>query len=257
MSVDPRLIDALEATWPPEAVSELHGCRIRSAPGAGSRVNSIRPLRFDLSDDALAEVEAAATEAAGAPLWALPEALDDARDPASELASRLTARGYEAFDPCFFMTGAPEAVHAAALERRAARVGESEVAALAMRCPLAAVERIWAMGGVGPERLAVMRRAEGPSETFIARRGQRLGGVGFVSVDPATGIAYVHALEIVEQARGKGVGPMIMAASAKFAAEHGAEQLAVSARRHNLPALALFEGVGLSRVGGYVYYRRS
>ncbi len=63
------LISALEATWPPAGSRDVAGCRARTAPGAGSRVNSIRPLHYDLDDAAIATAEQEAIALAGAPLW--------------------------------------------------------------------------------------------------------------------------------------------------------------------------------------------
>lgn len=254
--VDQQMISALEATWPPERVVETADCRIRLAPGAGSRVNSIQPKRLDLDDAAVAAAEAEAAAAGAAPLWAVPEPAESVGAATDTLAETLLARGYERFDASLIMAGEPGAILAAAEDRWRARKGEAEIGTLALRCPLTVIEQIWARGGIGPERLAVMERPTGPKEVFMARNDNRPVGAGFVAVDPATGVAFVHALEVTEESRGRGVGPAVMRAAARFAVNAGAKQLAVAVRRSNEAGLRLFQAIGLQPVGGYVYYRK-
>ncbi len=251
------LISALEATWPPAGSRDVAGCRVRTAPGAGSRVNSIRPLRYDLDDAAIATAEQEAIALAGAPLWALPDG-DGAPVEAEALANRLVERGYERFDESLLLCAPTGSVLEAAKARADARKGDAEeLGKLTIRCPLAAVDRIWSAGGVGAERQAVMQRVKGPSEVYGGRHGHRLTGMCFVAVDEETKIAFVHALEVEKPVRSKGVGPTLMATAARFAAKHGAGTLAVAVRSSNKSGLALFKAIGMERQGGYVYWRKS
>lgn len=255
MTAIETLISALEATWPPAGTREVADCRIRTAPGAGSRVNSIRPLRYDLDDAAIEAAEREAVALAGAPLWALPDG-EGAPDGARDLAARIADRGYERFDESLFLTAEAGALLDAASSRAKTRKGDAELGKLTIRCPLAAVDRIWSAGGTGPERQAVMQRTKGPAEIFGGRLGHRLSGLCFAAVDPDTGIAFVHALEVDATARGKGVGPTLMATAARFAQKHGAGTLAVAVRGANESGQALFRGLGMARQGGYVYWRK-
>ncbi|WP_108257566.1 hypothetical protein [Mangrovicoccus ximenensis] len=60
--------------------------------------------------------------------------------------------------------------------------------------PLAIQEEIWALGGIGRDRLAVMARAAGPHVSLMARDGDTPAGTAFAAVHGD--VAMIHAIEI-------------------------------------------------------------
>lgn len=234
------VLTALEATWPPEEAIERDGWRLRFAPGAGSRVNSARPLGHapELSFDAVVDAYAAR---------ALTPMLQLRASPADQaIAAAAGAVGFVEFDPCLLC--------AVEIETVVDAPPPVDARVMAVNTPLAALETLWAQGDGGPERRAVMARAEGPSQVFAARVGDRLAGAVFASV--AGGICFEHALHAAPDARRRGVGLSLMRAAARFGRDNGARVMAISVRRGNAPARALFERLGFRPVGGYAYWRR-
>ncbi len=121
--------------------------------------------------------------------------------------------------------------------------------------PLAMVDEIWTRGGIDPGRRAVMTRAQGPRMTLMARADDRPVGVAFVAVANigGGGIAMIHAIETAPEHRRKGGGALLIRGAASFAAEHGAKWLALAVAEANVPACALYEGLGMVRAGSYHY----
>ena len=68
--------------------------------------------------------------------------------------------------------------------------------------PLAIMREIWAEGGIGPARLAVMDRARPVQDRLIARLSDRAVGCGFCAIHD--GIAMLHAVEIAPAYRRQG-----------------------------------------------------
>ncbi len=232
-----RLVEALEATWPPAEIAQIGGWRLRRGIGGGSRVSSVRPLGDpgEPVDGAIAKAERIMRGWGQRPLFQLTDA--DAA-----LAAELSARSYAVKDPTVFMAAPAEALAA----RDLAPVRQVECAA-----PLAAMEAIWALDDVGPARLAVMERAKGPKTYFALRLKDRIAGVAFVAVD--RDVALLHALVVDPALRRCGVGVASAIASARFGLSHGTETLALAVTEANAPALALYRGVGLVQCGGYRY----
>jgi GNAT superfamily N-acetyltransferase len=160
------------------------------------------------------------------------------------LGAELSGRGYTLKDPTIFMS----APAAALAESELAPVRPVESAA-----PLAAMEALWALDGVGPERLAVMDRVQG-AKTFLALRlVDRIVGVAFVAVDGE--IAMLHAVVTAPAHRRAGVGGAGVIAAARFVRRHGAGTLALAVTEANRPARALYAGMGMRDVGGYRYFQ--
>ena len=185
-----RLMDALEATWPPAETARIGGWRVRRGQGGGSRVSSVRPVAEPCCalGEAIARAEDMQRAWGQTPLFQMTEA-DAALD------AELATRGYATKDPTVFM-----AASAADLAGRdPAPVRPVEAAA-----PLAAMEAIWATDGVGSERLAVMARASQPKTHFALRLDDRICGVAFVAVDRE--MAMLHALVTDPGALRRGCG---------------------------------------------------
>ncbi len=120
--------------------------------------------------------------------------------------------------------------------------------------PLEAAKAIWDEGGIGPGRLRVMERAAGPKTAILARSGDRPAGAAFVACHG--GVAMLHALEVRESQRRKGVGGHLLRAAANWAAEAGVPVLALVVTAQNIAARALYDRAGMAVVGQY-HYRRA
>jgi GNAT superfamily N-acetyltransferase len=120
--------------------------------------------------------------------------------------------------------------------------------------PLETAKAIWAEGGIGPGRLRVMERAAGPKAVILARSGDRLAGAAFVACHK--GVAMVHAVEVRDAQRRKGAGGHLLRAAANWAAEQGADTLALAVTARNLAARALYDRAGMQVVGQYHYRRK-
>jgi GNAT superfamily N-acetyltransferase len=160
-----------------------------------------------------------------------------------------------------------EAALDAALAARAWRRGQptlilaAEAAALAVEptpetaldCegPLACMAGLWAAGGIGAERRAVMARAAGPKAWLLGRAEDAPAACAFVAA--AGGAAMLHALEVAPWARRRGLGALLTRAAASWALAQGAPVLALAAPEANGPARALYAGLGFAEAARYHY----
>lgn len=251
MSIDaPRaetaLLEAtalLEETWPPVATKDLEGAwRVRWAASAGRRVCSARPLTPEPSAllATLGQVEAHYAAHGGASLLQL------FAEQEAALAAPLMEQGYAREAETRFLT-AP----AAPIANRAYRI-QTRPYVIRIAAPLAAVDALWATGGVGSARRAVMARAE-RGEIFAARLESRMKGLVFVAAG-ATG-AMIHALHVAPEARRLGVGTDLAVAAARWAIARGLDKIAVAIEADNVASRALFEAVGFSETAAYAYWR--
>ena len=226
-----QLMDALEATWPPRATEIRDGWRLRDGAGGGKRVSAA----VALSDGADIAVAEDAMRARGArPLFQLTQdhvALDAA----------LAGKGYRMLDPSVIYV-AP----CADLARKPPRVSLFDIWP-----PLAIMADLWAEGGIGPDRLAVMRRACTPHTGFVARIDDRAAGVAFAAIHD--GIAMVHAIEVAAHMRRKGLGSIILRGVGHWAHAQGADWLALAVTETNSGARALYEGSGMRAAARYHY----
>ncbi|HUF86279.1 MAG TPA: GNAT family N-acetyltransferase [Thermohalobaculum sp.] len=228
----PRLMEAIDATWPPAEFAALGAWTLRRGAGGGQRVSAAS------TGDATADPGAAAEAMRAwgqAPLFRVGEgqaALDD----------RLAGAGYRRHDPVV-LYAAPVAALAD---------GRDETArVIRVRAPLAIVDEIWLGGGIGPGRRAVMDRAPDPKMTLLARASDRPAGVAFVGID--RDIAMIHAIEVVPAHRRLGAGEILLRGAASFAAEHGAAWLTLAVTEANATARALYAKLGMGLAGRYHY----
>ena len=165
-------------------------------------------------------------------LWPGDEALD----------AQLAARGYDILDPVNIY--ACPATHLTDLPI-------PRVTVFNVWEPLAIMREIWAQGGIGPERLAVMDRVQGPKTGQLMRRSDQPAGTGFVAIHD--GIAMMHALEILPDHRRQGMGAWAMRAAAFWALDNGAQTLSVICTKANVGANGLYQALGMEIVGEYHY----
>jgi GNAT superfamily N-acetyltransferase len=125
------------------------------------------------------------------------------------------------------------------------------LAAFAHWPPLQIARSIWEEGGIGPARVEVMARAEGPHVAILARQGDRPAGAVFVALHGAE--AMVHALEVREGQRRKGVGEILLRAAANWALSQGATRMSLVVTERNIAARALYTRLQMQLVGQYHY----
>ncbi len=232
-----RLFEALALTWPPASVREQGPFLLRDGAGGGKRVSATSLHANTASDTQLEHVIETMRNGGNAPLFSLlPEQ--------SELDHALEARGFEICDPTLIYVA-----RAADL----APLAPPGIAVLPSDRPLAIQREVWRPDGIGPERLAVMERAKGPKAYLLARHTERPAGTAFVATDGE--IAFLHALYVCQWARGMGIGRNLTTGAARWAAQSGANLLALAVTQANAPARAIYERLGLKAVTRY-HYRR-
>ena len=231
-----QFYDVIEGTWPPAQTWDAGLWTLRDGAGGGKRV-SAATARGPVTEEDIAEAEAAMRAAGQTPLFML-RAGEDTLDAA------LADRGYRGFDETVIYHAPIESLTNKPIPR---------VTCFTIWEPLAIMAEIWAKGGVGPARLAVMDRAK-VKTGILTRWNEKPGGVAFVAVHE--GVAMVHAVEVLDHQRRQGVAEWIMRAAAFWARDHGAQHLAVLCVADNAPANALYRKLGFAEAGRY-HYRQS
>jgi GNAT superfamily N-acetyltransferase len=165
------------------------------------------------------------------------------RDGETALDRALAARGYGIVDPVVAYACA-----AAKLAR------PPHMTTFPHWPPLAIARDLWAEGGIGPERVAVMDRVRGPKAAILVRQGDRPAGAAFVAAHGST--AMLHALEITPPRRRQGSAHHILMAAAHWALDQGADTLSLVVTAANEPARALYASLGMQVVGHYHYRQR-
>jgi GNAT superfamily N-acetyltransferase len=230
-----RLLALLEATWTPAECRDLGPWRLRRTPGGGNRVNAATAAGPGAAA-AIPAAERAMREAGQAPLFQV-------REEETELDAALAARGYLLHAPSLLMTGAADAI---------AAFDPKGFAAIRCTAPLARMAEIWAEGGFGPARLAIMARSGEDRCRLLGRSADdRPAGVAFAAM--AGGGAMLHALYVLPRARRRGVARALTGAAAAWALERGARDLALAVTEANAPARALYERMGMAVAGRYHY----
>ena len=236
------LFAAMEATWPAAQTQRCGPWLLREGKGGGQRVSAAslcaEPAEGDLTGPSLAEAEAAMGRMGEPPLF-----LIRSGDRAADRA--LAERGYRIHDPVLIY-GTPV--------RRLAVPAPKASQTIELWPPLEIVREIWAAGGIGPARLAVMDRAKGPKTALLGRAGHRAAGVGFVAVHGS--IAVLHALEVRPSLRRQGTAATILRRAAIWAAAAGADWLCLGVTEANQPARHLYASLGMEIVEQYHYRQK-
>jgi GNAT superfamily N-acetyltransferase len=231
------LAPVIAATWPAAETRQVGPFTVQSGAGGGQRVSAARlsdPEAMDCTDT---EIDAAIDALAGFGQPALFQVLGHQ----TALDARLAERGLHLRDttlamkmPCADLAAAPP-----------------PVTCFATWPPLAIQTEIWAAGGIGAGRLAVMGRAAGPKMSFFGRANDKPAGAAFAAIHG--GIAMLHALEIAPAHRRKGLGATMMRAAADWALAEGADTFAILVTGENRPAVGLYTSLGFRTVGQYHY----
>jgi GNAT superfamily N-acetyltransferase len=228
------LYAAVEGTWPPARSFRQGPWTLREGQGGGKRV-SAATAEGPVDGADIAAAETAMRAMGQVPLFMIREG-DEALD------SALEARGYAVIDPVTMY---------ACAAARLTDIPIPRVTILRVWEPLAIMLEMWAAGGIGPDRIAVMHRAKGPKTGLLGRFNDKPAGCAFAAIHD--GIAMVHAVEILPHQRKLGVGKWMMRAAAFWAASQGARTLAVVCTDANTGANALYASLGMQVVGQYHY----
>lgn len=218
----------MEATWPPARTWREGPFTFRDGAGGGKRVSA-------------ASCEGDWAEADLAMLEGMAEPLTLIRPGDAALDTELDRRGWQVVDPVVIYA-APVA---------ALRADLPPLAAFPHWPPLAIARSIWAEAGIGPARIAVMERVQGPKAAILARDGDRPAGVAFVACHGPE--AMLHALDVRPAHRRRGIGETLLRAAAIWAAAEGADRLSLAVTERNSAARALYARLGMQVVGQYHY----
>ena len=228
------ILDAMEATWPPASTTNLGPWRLRDGKGGGKRV-SATTLEGAFEEGAILFAEAAMQKRGEALLFQLgPDQ--------SALDAALGARGYAIVDPVV--------IYAAKLADLP-QTAPPDMTTFPHWPPLGIAVDLWAEGGIGPARLDVMQRAQGPKCAILARSGDRAAGVAFVALHGS--VAMIHALEITPLLRRNGSARHIMQRAVQWARLNNAMDMGLAVTSANAPARALYASFGMQVVGQYHY----
>ena len=232
-----RLDLAMEPTWPPAATAQVGPWLIRQGCGGGKRVSAASALQA-VSEADLPMAEAAMAALGQGLLFML-------RPEDGALDQMLAEQGYSVVDPVVIYAAASAPLAALPLDA---------VAAIPHWPPLEIARDIWAEGGIGTARIAVMDRVSLPKTAILGRSSGRAAGVGFVAATPD--VAFLHALEVRPALRRQGTAANIVKMAAKWAVLQGVEQLALAVTKANGPARHLYASLGMVVVGSYHYRQK-
>lgn len=233
----PSIYDVIDATWPAVARHRCGPFTLREGQGGGNRVSAATTddAAHVVRADEIAAAEIAMRDMVQEPLFMI-------RESDSALDAQLESRGYEIYDPVVIHACDPAILTDRAVPR---------VTVFTLWKPLAIMREIWASAGIGPERQAVMARANMPKAGLLGRHRDKPAGAGFVAMHH--GVAMVHSVEILPHQRRQGMGGWMMRGTAHWAVKQEADTLAVLVRRQNTAARALYASLGMEVVGQYHY----
>ena len=234
---DLRWFEAIDETWPAARYETLGLWTLREGQGGGNRVSAATLTKGASVPDgaSIDAAEAAMRDMGQTPLFMI-------RPDNSALDEELKQRGYVVKDPVTIYACDLKLLMGEAIPR---------VSVFTIWEPLAMMKEIWAAGGIGPERLAIMNRVKGIKTGFLARHADKPAGAAFAAMHGD--VAMVHAVEILANKRRFGMGRWIMRAAAFWAAEQGATQLSVICTEANVAANGLYASLGMPAMGHYHY----
>lgn len=228
-----RLYAATDATWGPKSSVSHHGWEIREGAGGGKRVSAATK---NLPDARIEDAESAMDGLGQNHLFML-------RDGEDQLDRELDARGYVVIDPV--------TLYAAPISKIQENA-PTDLTSTPCAQRLAALEDIWQAGGIGTGRFAVMDRVAGPKTHLLGRCDNSPAAAAFVACDG--NIAMLHALEVAEGFRKRGLGRALSRAAAAWGAGQGADTLALMTTDANTGANMLYQRLGM-QVAGHYHYR--
>lgn len=233
------LVALMEATWPAAETTDLGPWRLRRGAGGGQRV-SAATLRGPFAPADIDRAEAAMRGMGQTPLFMV---MPRGGDGDAALDQALEARGYRVKDPVV--------IYRAPCASLAGPDGPERMTTFPHWPPLAIACALWDEGHIDAPRLAVMDRAASPKTAILGRANDRASGVGFASI--AGQVAFVHALHVTPALRRQGSAQNILRATALWAKQNGAAEVALAVTSANSAARALYAFLGMEVVGSYHY----
>lgn len=226
------LVANVHATWPAATTSTAGGFHIRQSDGGGSRVTAatVAGETYDIPT-----AEAAMQDIGQTPLfmvWSGHDALD----------GQLATAGYTIKDPTLLM--------AAPISPLCADP-PAPITCFEVWPPLATQKEIWAEGGLGPAKLAVMDRAACPKTSILGRINDRPAAAAYVGL--SHDCAMIHGLEVSPRDRRQGLASLVTRSAAIWGANQGAKWLTLAVVKANTGAQALYTSLGMAVVGQYHY----
>ena len=228
-----KLYAVIDGTWPAAVKQALGPWTVRLDDSNSSRVNAAT-AELPYKDDDIKIAEDAMIDGGQRPLFMI-------REDEEKLDEMLAARGYVIKDPVN--------MYAAEVDKIAGDVDVERT--MEVWPPLAIQAEIWAAGGVGPGRIAVMDRARFPKATVLGRVDENPAGSLYVAI--AADCAMIHALEVATTHRRMGLARDLTRAAANWAQAQGATYLTLVTTRENEGANALYTSLGMTHVGQYHY----
>jgi len=226
-----ELFDAVDATWAPLAFHNHEGWLIREGAGGGQRVSAATLL----ADVKSAKVGSAANKMLSIgqnPLFMI-------RDSDMDLDAELEALGYAVVDPVAILT--------APIDRLIQKQPKHTHHIGRLITPDNTATKIWASGGIDQNRLNVMQRVKCPKTILSA------GDMGVAFAAAYADIAMVHAVEVANNHRRKGIANALMFEAFNWAKDQDCNWVSVLTVRKNLPAHKLYETLGMTEAAAYHY----
>ncbi len=228
-----QLLRVAEATWPTQTRLLEPPWVLRQSKGGGKRVTAASADGSVTQSD-VNDAEERMIALGQKPLFSVL--------PDSETDTILAQLGYEAVDETWLY----QCPIGALADRDV-----PPVTAFPIWPPLQLARDIWADGGIGADRIAVMERAACEKTTILGRVNDRAGGVVYGGLHE--GCIMVHALEILESQRRHGLARSLMIAAAKWGAAREATHIALLVTKANTAANALYTRLGMAPQQGYHY----
>jgi ribosomal protein S18 acetylase RimI-like enzyme len=228
-----KLYAVIDGTWPAAVKQALGPWTVRLDDSNSSRVNAAT-AELPYVDADIDVAQEAMIDGLQRPLFMIREGED-------QLDALLSARGYLIIDPVHMYAAAVADI---AQSSPPARISE-------VWPPCAAQAEIWARGGIGLARIAIMDRARDPKITLLGQIDDAPAGAVYAAI--AGDCAMIHALEIDDKHRRKGLARDLTIAAAHWAATQGATYLTLVTTQENTAANALYTSLGMTHVGQYHY----
>ena len=229
-----KVLKVIGVTWPAAKTYAEGPFTIRRGDGGGSRVSAATANSSATTEDILSAA-ASMTALRQTPLFMI-------RQQDTALDKQLAGLGYAIKDPVTLYACDIDAVTDKPLPY---------LTAFPAWPPLAAQAKIWEEAGIGPARLRVMDRADGPKTTILGRAKDRPAATLYVGVSQQC--AMIHALEVAPQARRAGLARNLTRAAALWGREQGAKWLTLVTTDENEASNALYTSLGMQVVGHYHY----
>jgi GNAT superfamily N-acetyltransferase len=242
--MSPRDIDlATIRTWPASVTEQRDGWFYLASGGVTGRVNAVWPLIWT-GVDVDAAIDDAEAWCAARKLPLRFKLTDDAVAPA-DLAQTLARRGYEAVSPTLVMT--------APIAPRPAR-GDVVLSPVMPQAFDDAIRETSKDASEYDERHSIAVRAPQPAAFATIAREGRVAAIGMIAA--AGDLVGVFLMRTTLAARRQGLARQILNAPLSRAADWGARTAFLQVEADNTPAITLYESEGFTPLSAYRFWRK-